>query len=201
MMLHNFTASLQHEREQTLKADAFYRETLKVSELIRFNSDSKADLEMQRQDVDLLLTLNNITYRVSEKFRDVDYGDLYIEVYSKFPKTMGWLHTGSPNAILYFMPELVYWITHKSLHSFCTEVLFPSFPENWFLMLYQSQKTIVSKRISINGKTIKINLIQARNQDGARWSTLGISIPFWVLEENGVKFKKYPLSLPSHLQT
>lgn len=190
-MLHNFKASLNHEREQTALADLFYRDVLKVNDIKRFNTDSEADIEMQRQDVDLLLTLNGTIYRISEKFRDKDYDDLYIEVYSKYPKTLGWLHTGSPNAILYFTPTSVYWISHKSLYAFCVETLFPLFPKTWFLQLHQSRKTIVSKRLILNDKSFTINLIQAFNQNGAKWETMGVSVPFDILEENGVKFRKF----------
>jgi len=189
-MLHNFKASLNHERELSAIADRFYRDVLKVSEIKRFNSDSEADMEMQRQDVDLLMTLNETTYRVSEKFRDKDYGDLYVEVFSKYPKTQGWLHTGSPNAILYFTPESVYWITHKSLSAFCLKILFPLIPEKWYDELFQSHKTIISKRIFLNKKLIRINMIQAHNHDGAAWETIGISAPFSFFEENGVKIKR-----------
>jgi hypothetical protein len=189
-MLHNFKASLKHEREQAERADAFYREVLKASEVKRFNSDSETDMEMQRQDVDVLVTLNEIRYRVSEKFRDKDYGDLYIEVFSKYPQTPGWLHTGSPNAIIYFTPGFVYWITHKSLSAFCLDVLFPLIPAKWYDELFQSHKTIISKRLFLNKKLIKINLIQAHNRDGATWETIGISAPFWLFEENGVKLRR-----------
>jgi len=166
-MLHNFKSSLSHEREQAGKADRFYREVLRATDIKRFNSDSEADMAMQRQDVDLLLTVNDTVFRVSEKFRDKDYGDLYVEVFSKYPDTPGWIHTGSPNAILYFTPEAVYWITHKSLSTFCLDVLFPIISEKWYEELFQSYKTIISKRILVNKKLIKINLIQAHNEDGA----------------------------------
>ncbi len=191
-MHHNFKTSLKHEREQTAMADAFYRDVLKVSVIKRFNSDSHADMEMQRQDVDVLLTLNETTYRVSEKFRDKDYGDLYIEIYSKYPKTLGWLHTGSPNAVLYFTPKTVFWITHKSLSSFCLNILFPLVSESWFLDIFLSKKSIVSKEISMNNKSVKINLIQAHNSmsDGSQWETIGLSAPFSVFEENGVKIRR-----------
>jgi hypothetical protein len=190
-MLHNFKASLNHEREQTARADAFYLNVLKANDIKRFNTDSEADMEMQRQDVDLLLTLNGTTYRVSEKFRDKDYGDLYIEVYSKYPKKLGWLHTGSPDAILYFTPSSVYWISHQSLAAFCFGVLFPLFPKTWFLQLHQSYKTIVTKKLFLNNRSFTINLIQAFNRDGVKWQTMGISLPFEFLEENGVKFRKF----------
>jgi len=191
-MLHNFKSSLSHEREQAGKADRFYREVLRATDIKRFNSDSEADMAMQRQDVDLLLTVNDTVFRVSEKFRDKDYGDLYVEVFSKYPDTPGWIHTGSPNAILYFTPEAVYWITHKSLSTFCLDVLFPLISEKWYKELFQSHKTIISKQILVNKKFIKINLIQAHNKDGASWETIGFSAPFSFFEENAVKIKRFP---------
>ncbi|MHB9143194.1 MAG: hypothetical protein ACYC25_15090 [Paludibacter sp.] len=192
-MIHNFELSLHHEHEQTANADAFYREVLHVTNIKRFNSDSVIDLEFQRQDVDVLIALNGIDYRVSEKFRDKDFGDMYLEVYSKYPKTPGWLHTGTPNAILYFTPKSVYWITHKSLTSFCFTKLFPLIPEDWYLDIFRSHKPFISKQITLNQKTIKVNLIQAHNSlpDGSHWETIGITIAFEVLEQQGVQIRKY----------
>ena len=194
-MIHNFDQSLEHERNQTIKADTFYRDVLNAIDIKRFDTDSEADMDKQRQDVDLIFTLNNITYKVSEKFRDKDYGDLYVEVFSKFPKTKGWLETGSPNAIIYFTPNSVYWITHKSLAEFCLKSLFPAIPHNWYVDLYQSNKTIVSKYLKIESKIQKLNIIQAHNSlaDGSKWETIGISAPFSFFENNGVKIKKWKL--------
>ena len=192
--IYNFKYSLQHEKDQAVKADQFYCNILKATEIQRFNVDSETDMEMQRQDVDLLLTLNGLTYRISEKFRDKDFGDLYVEVYSKYPKTPGWLHTGSPNAILYFTPKSIYWITHKSLSTFCLQTLFPQIPQTWYEEIFHSSKVIISKQLNINGKTFNLNLIKANNQDGSIWVTIGISLPFWVFEENGVKVKRFNLA-------
>ena len=195
-MFHNFENSLLHERQQTSMADAFYHDVMHVSELQRFNSDSDADMEMQRQDVDLLLTLNGITYRVSEKFRDKDFGDLYVEVFGKYPDTYGWILTGSPNAILYFTPKKVYWITHKSLAEFCHKTLFPLIPPSWYQQIYSSPKTIISKQLLLSHKFIKISIIKAHNHPtkGKDWDTIGISIPFSVLSVNGVKIKQFELN-------
>lgn len=195
-MIHNFDISLQHERSQAEKADAFYRTQLGATEIRRFNTDLGADMEMQRQDVDVLVTLNNgLTYKISEKFRDKDYGDFYVEVFSKYPSTPGWLETGSPNAILYFTPVSVYWITHKSLAFFCLNILFPSVAATWYSELFESHQTIISKHIQLKGKLVKINLIQAHNflVDGTKWETIGISLPFSILKENEVKIKSWTL--------
>lgn len=175
------------ERRHQSTADRFYVEVLKATEIKRFNTDSEADMEMQRQDVDLLLTLNNVTYRISEKFREKDYGDLYVEVFSKYPAKEGWLFSGSPHAVLYFTPERVLWITHKSLSEFCKNNLFPFIPNEWYEELVQSHQSILSKNLKISDATFTINLIQAHNEEGSSWETIGISAPLWVFQENGVK--------------
>ena len=192
-MLHNFRQSLQHEREQAEKANDFYTQRLHVNNIKRFSTDSDADMIMQRKDIDLQFDLNDITYLVSEKFRDKDFGDLYIEVFSKYPHTKSWLFTGSPNAILYFTPTHVYWITHKSLQQFCFEKLFPAIPENYYQELYENHKPIVSKCILIDGESFALNIIQSHNKDGAEWETIGVSVDFDMLEKFGVKFLKYKL--------
>lgn len=194
-MEHNFDASLKYERSMARKADDFYLSKLAATRIVRYDSATSSDMRMQLQDVDLSLTLNEITYKISEKFRDKEYGDLYVEVYSKYPTTQGWLFTGSPNAILYFTPHFVYWITHKSLAAFCIDILFPAIPVLWFLELYNSKTSIITKRVKIENKFVKINLIKAYNSmsDGAKWVTIGISASFLFFEQNGVKIKKWNL--------
>lgn len=192
-MLHNFKVSLQHEREQAEKADKFYKTVLGATRIQRFNTESDADMFMQRQDVDLVLELKNVSYKISEKFRDKDYADLFVEVFSKYPETQGWLFTGSPNAILYFTPQNVYWITHTSLKKFCVEKLFPAINNDVYDYLYHSHKTIISKNVIIENISVPVNFIQAHNKDGEEWETIGIAVKFEVLEKFGVKYRKYPL--------
>lgn len=194
-MEHHFTLSLAHERAQMRIADAFYRDILKVSSMKRFNSDSKADMLMQKQDVDVIIELNGFFYRISEKFRDKDYGDLYVEIFSKYPDTHGWLHTGSPNAILYFTPVSVYWITHKSLSDFCLRTFFPLIPDDWVSQLFDSHETIMHKKLFFNHQWVDLNLIQAHNNlpDGTSWETIGVAVLFSFFEQHGVKVKKWNL--------
>jgi len=195
-MIHNFDHSVHFEREQTTDTDKFYREVLNVSEIRRFNSGSDADLEMQRQDVDVLLTINGTNYRVSEKFRDKDFGDLYVEVYRKYPGTLGWIHTGTPNAILYFTPKAVYWITYESLSAFCLQILFPLIPDTSYEALTRSNNNLISEPILLNGEVIHLNLIQAQNDpsQGGNLVTIGVSAAFSVFEMNGVMIKRICLN-------
>jgi hypothetical protein len=194
-MVYDFNESLHQEIKKAKNADIFYKNQLGASKIVRFDSGSKEDMIMQHQDIDVLLTIGELTYKVSEKFRDKDFGDLYVEVFSKYPGTNGWLQTGSPHAILYFMPKTVYWITHKTLAAFCLNELFPAIPHKWFAELYNSHRTIVSKTLIFKSLPIEINLIQAHNQlpDGIKWETIGISAPFDFFEKNGVKIRKIEL--------
>lgn len=189
-MIHQFKKSLQYEREQTHEADKFYIEVLHATDIVRFNSDLETHMEMQRQDVDLMLNIRGTSFRISEKFRDKDFGDLYIEVYSKYPHTLGWMHTGSPDAIVYFTPRSAYWITHKSLIDFCKNTLFPAIPVGWYSEIFESHQSIVSKKIILKDITTNIHLIQAHNFEGKAWETIGLSIGFDVLKHFGVKFRK-----------
>lgn len=190
--MYNFDHSVHFEREQATIADKFYREVLNVSEIRRFNSGSVTDMEMQRQDVHVLLTINGINYRISEKFSDKDFGNLYVEVYSKYPGTFGWIHTGTPNAILYFTPNAVYWITYESLSAFCLQILFPLIPDASYEALTRSNNNVISEPILLNGEVIHLNLIQAQNDpsQGGNWVTIGVSASFSVFEMNGVMIKR-----------
>lgn len=190
-MIHEFQKSLQHEREQAEKADVFYRDILGATSIVRYNTDNEDDLAKQHLDIDVQVTIRGTKFNVSEKFRDRDFGDLYIEVYSKYPHTRGWMHTGKPDALVYFTPTAIYWITHKSLSEFCNNFLFPAIPESWYSDIYKSHKSIISKKISLNNTMTNINIIQAHNYEGKAWETIGISIKFEILQKSGVKFRKY----------
>lgn len=172
------------------RADAFYRDVLKVSNIKRFNSDSVEDMEMQHADVDLTFERDGVKYCVSEKFREHDYNDLYIEIYSKYPDTPGWIITGTPNAILYFFPSSVYWITHKSLYEFCVNKLFPAIPKAFIEDIFETRKAYLPKSIVLDNNTVAIKLVQAHNHDGADWETIGVCVSFDVLAKNGVQFRK-----------
>lgn len=195
-MLHNFENSLRCERAKAAFADDFYRDYLPVSDIVRYDADTEYDMDWQRRDVDLTLTLlDGTTCHVSEKFREENFGDLYIEVFSKYPDKPGWMHTGSPDVLAYFMPDAVYLIEHKSLKTFCLQTLFPAIPSQWYAELYASEKLVVEKRFVSGNDNVKVFLIQAHNRatDGTRWETIGVAVPFTLLKKNHVVFNVYSL--------
>ena len=189
-MIHNFRHSLEYERSMAARADAFYRDVLGAKIIRRFDRDTEEDMEMQREDVDIIIERTGVQYRVSEKFREHDYDDLYIEIYSKYPDTPGWVITGTPNAILYFFPSSVYWVTHKSLYEFCVNKLFPAIPKAYIDEIFEIHKSYLPKTIVLDSRTVSIKLVQAHNHDGVDWETIGVCVSFDVLAKNGVQFRK-----------
>ena len=157
-MIHNFEKSLQNERSKAEFADNFYTERFDASQIVRYSSDSDTDMDFQRKDIDVSFVVNGKRYFVSEKFRATDYGDLYVEIYSKYPQTAGWMHTGLPDAMVYFTPRTVYRIIHDELNFFCLEKLFPNIPELWLQEIYDSGKTRVSKKIVIDNFAFSVNI-------------------------------------------
>jgi hypothetical protein len=192
-MQHNFRKSLLHEKEQSNKADAFYADRLKVNEILRYNHDTPEDMAMQHADIDVSVRIGERRYNVSEKFRDVDYGDLYVELYSKYPHTQGWMHTGNPDVIVYFTPSKVCWVQHSSLNRFCFGTLFPAISQDDVLQFYLSELHFKPVKILLSEKTVRLKLIKADNKDGAEWTTIGLAIPFGTLRDFGVKFKEFAL--------
>jgi hypothetical protein len=192
-MVHEFEKSLHYEKSQFRRADAFYREVLLVDEIIRFATDSKEDMKMQLQDIDVQLIKTNRVCHVSEKFREKDFGDLYIEVFSKYPHMRGWLETGLADMLVYFVPEVVYWCNAKNLRKFCVDMLFPMIPAEWYKEIYCSATSIISKNMNFFDQQTIVHLIKANNQtsDGSRWCTIGISVPFEFLKNNGLNIRKY----------
>ncbi len=192
-MIHNFSQSKLYENEQIKKADKFYHDVLHVFDIKRFNYQLSEERKMQLHDIDLLLTYQNKSYKVSEKFRSKDFGDLYLEIYSKYPKVSGWLNEGISDYIMYFTPEKVYCIDDLSLKKFYKENLISLLPSFWFENLKTSDRNIISKKIYVNNIPYIISIIKALNEtsEGDNWITMGITIPFNMLKINGVKFLKF----------
>jgi hypothetical protein len=190
-MLHNFDTSLRHEREQAGNADKFYISEFGAQEIERYCNDSVRDLKFQHKDIDVSMIINEKRFYISEKFRDRDYGDMYLEVYSKYPSVNGWIHSGSPDFIVYFTPKAVYCVAHKTLREFCLDKLFPQIPDEWYEEIHSSGKASILKTMKLDSGNISLRLIQAHNQtEDASWETLGIAIRFEVLKKHGIKVKR-----------
>lgn len=195
MQAHQFNISLQKEVQQQARANKFYTEKLKVLQINRYNCNSESHLQFQRNDIDLSIELKGRQIMVSEKFRSFDYGDLYLECYSKYPGTPGWMHHSQADFLACFFPERVLWINKKKLVGFFLNKLWPELPGGWFAKINRElhgRSGIQKQKIDILGRPREFTVIQAFNSSGKdKWHTIGIGLPLEMLSEFNIPGKIY----------
>lgn len=102
MFEHQFNKSLGFEKKQIKIADDFYKKNFPKFSIKRVSFDSEIEKEMQRKDIDFFLISDNKTIAVSEKFREKDFNDIYLEFFSKYPNTVGWMENSEAEYWLIF---------------------------------------------------------------------------------------------------
>ena len=193
MNAHNFYNDLQHEQQYQNIADAFYAKHFGVSDIVRYNKNTQEHLKIQRQDIDVSFTHKGKHINISEKFRDKDFNDLYIEFYSKFPKVRGWLDNSQADFLAYFTPLRVILVNEKKLSEFYKTTLSLAVSDD-VLSDFNSKNlnNNAKKRIQLKVKNhiYYATLIQAYNvTTNALWHTIGIAIPLTMLDNFGVHYK------------
>ena len=156
---HNFWSSLKVERDKAVFADEFYSNVFEVENIIRFDTESERDIDFQRADIDVQLHAWERHSNVSEKFRAIDYNDLYIELYSMYPNVKGWMQNSSADHLAYFFPTRLIWIDKKELiRAFETHVLsnINAAKIEELQTNYQQQNGSLTDEISINSSSHKV---------------------------------------------
>ena len=194
---HNFWKSLKVERGKAVSADEFYYNVFEVENIIRFDTESERDIDFQRADIDVQLHAWERHTNVSEKFRDTDYNDLYIELYSMYPNVQGWMQNSSADHLAYFFPTRLIWIDKKDLISAFNALVLPSINNAKIeeLITKSPQRNgSITAEVSINSNRYKVRYIKAYNKTTSKvWGTIGVSVPFNLLGAIGVKLKEYAL--------
>jgi hypothetical protein len=190
---HNFNRSLNRELQQQDLADRFYLEKMGVKNILRYNSGSEEHMQFQRKDIDLSFELSGRRVMVSEKFRSHDYGDLYLECYSKYPDTPGWMHQSKADFLACFFPERVIWLNKKKLVDFFQTKLWPAIPGALFAKINRElygRSGQQKQQLEFLGKLREVTVIQAFNRSGKdQWHTIGIGLPLEMLEEFNIPGK------------
>jgi hypothetical protein len=195
MESHNFIESMRREEIYQERADDFYIKHLGATDIVRYNHNTASDIDIQRRDIDVSFRHKNKVLNISEKFREKDYNDLYIEFFSKFPTTRGWLDKSCADYIAYFFPERMFFIDEKKLASFYETYLLQTISINNFseLIAQNQQKNAIAKhRIKVKVHHYNIRIIQAYNKTkNTEWYTMGIAIPFKILTDFEIYFKEF----------
>lgn len=196
MSVHNFDDSLQKELASHKVANSFYTgATFKAKEIVRFTDNSEEHLNIQRKDIDANIRMwNDDIWSVSEKFREHDYNDVLLEIYSKYPDTFGWIHNSYADRLAYFFPSRIFWIDKRALCAFCLETLFPLIQEEDISQLIVHKMNSLSLSLNLKGTTYACKLTQApNNTDGAIWNTISISVPFDLLGDFNIRYQIFKL--------
>lgn len=200
-MSHNFWRSLEYESSKFQLADDFYFEQLGVERIVRFDSGSEEDMEFQRADIDVQLHGWGRHANVSEKFRKKDFNDLYLELYSMYPDTKGWMERNEADFLAYFFPDRVLWINKHELHELFHRDIHPLIEQEWL-------EGLVKKFPKKNGRQnyqkngLEISLIKAYNRTRSKnWDTLGVTVSLDLVREAIPKMKEYQLNGPNFTRT
>ncbi|MDR2065218.1 MAG: hypothetical protein LBP85_05880 [Prevotellaceae bacterium] len=192
---HNFSDSIQSEQKNHKRADDFYLNYLQVTDIVRYNRNTEADMKMQRSDIDVSFCRKGKYVKISEKFRAKDFGDLYVEFYSKFPDVRGWLDKSKADYIAYFFPARIFIIDEKALSAFYKNCLSNAISEDIFKRLIEQNPNGNAQKpalIKILDNSYKIQIIQAYNQtEDASWYTMGIAVPFKILADFDIYCKEF----------
>lgn len=197
MTTHHFENSLEFEQRQQSAADSFYTKYFGASNIERYNTNTNEDLKIQRKDIDVSFVVKGKRISVSEKFRKKDYNDLYIELYSKYPKTLGWMSSSDAEYLTYFFPKRMFLIDKKSLIEFYETKLQQSISQNIIDEFHKNnfRKNSTTKFfVTINNTKQTIKLIQAYNKiNDSEWHTIGIAVAFDMLAKNEIYCKEFLL--------
>jgi len=198
-MPHRYNRSSEYEKFWQPIADEFYTSKYPKCELKRYNSNSSEDIEFQKKDIDLTLILEDTSIYISEKFRKEDYGDLLIEIYSKYPSHQGWMANSHADYLAYYAKDIVYIIEKHGLIRWFEEENFvknlSAKIEDFHKKHMHSSVRSKIKWVTKSENKIQIDLIQAFNQSGSdQWHTLSLAIAWNDLKKEGLSFKKYKLS-------
>lgn len=192
-MPHNFWKSLDFEGSKTKLADQFYYHTFGIESHVRFDTGSEFDMDFQGLDIDLQLNAWGRHTNVSEKFRDNDFGDLYLEVFSMYPDTPGWTTVEGADHLAYFFPLRMFWIKKPELKEVFNKHIEPYLDHNAIASWVKNNPNR-SGKYSITLEGFEMTMVFAFNQIRKRtWTTVGITVPFNFLEFKGLKWREYRL--------
>jgi hypothetical protein len=175
------------------RADMFYKNVLKAEIIKRYLYNKEEDREFILKDKNLLIKMNDKESAVSEKSRDQDWNDIYVEIFKKYPYEEGWIKSTEAEYIAYFFPGRVFWAKMEPLRALCYDILCKAIDSGIYKELsymYPKNSGRLSKTFKINTKTYSFNFIQTYHEDGERsYYSIGISLPFVLLMDFRIDYK------------
>lgn len=180
-VIHDFNNSLKIEQSQYEKQDELY---LKLFGNKPVRIDYKKYPEIQREDIDLIIkNRQGNPIKISEKYRQHDYGDILLEVFSVFPNKHGWSLDSKSDVLAYWFPTRVVLLDIKKIVE-----IFENNEITKQMHLIDSGKELCS--FIINHKTYYFWVVRARNET---YYSLSVALKFEHLDKLGINCRVIPL--------
>lgn len=189
--MNDFNKALEYEKEMIPQADKFYIKLFSNNQEVNIErydyNDIPVGREMQKHGVDLTLYITDnegskTSLNLSEKFRSVDYNDMFIELYSKHPHVKGWALTSQQvDFIAYHTPYDVYFVNYQDISKLANEIMNIYGNDDWDDSCISHVKNDFTGFIDIRNIVTKIG----KNKE---WRGVGMIISWETLKKWGIRF-------------
>lgn len=196
----SFQKSLEYEQSMIPRADEAYLNLFSRPDhelvITRYDYNDPMGRKMQKNGADLKLTLkdkygNSGSLTISEKFRSADWGDMFIELYSQYPKVQGWGVTSQGvDFIAYFTPKKLYFVNYGDLLNVASDIIFT----HSIGMHKEISNDVIKHNRNDYSEYIELNVVPTyTDTDKPAWKGVGVCIPWETLKAWGVKYLEFDL--------
>lgn len=202
----DFYNALDYERSMFGKTDIFYEKWIKnilyasypwnlmEINLSRWDWNTPEGRTKQMSDIDITIDVDVKSgqiknhYNISEKFRTDDYGDMFIELYSKYPNVNGWGPTTEADLIFYHTPKNLYYIDAKDIKRVSNDIM------NTININHLNDEMVEwgtnRTEREYNGFHLDFIKVPTYVNDKKLWTGIGVCIQWDVLRKLNVKYEK-----------
>jgi hypothetical protein len=175
------------------RADMFYKNVLHAEIIKRYSVKKEEDKEMLGKDISLHMKMNEKETTISEKNRDQDWNDIYVEIYKKYPDEAGWIKFTEAEYLAYFFPGRVFLCRMEPIRNLCQDILCRAvntgiFKDMYYMFFRSSGRH--SQSIKINNKTYSFTFHQTYHDAGENsYYSIGLILPFVMLMDFRIDYK------------
>ena len=203
----DFQNKLDYEKGCQQMADVFYKEHMNAISIERYDWDDPEGRRMQKRDADCKIVVKSDVNEndflhpivISEKFRSMDWGDMWIELYSRYPSVKGWaLESQGVDLIAYFIDGLsagidkniVYLVNAKRIKEFAENIV-KQFDNAVDIKIELEKTGKYNAKYDYNGKQYDVIFRKVKTQRPTySYDGVGVCIKWNDLKEMGVNITK-----------
>lgn len=192
-----FLDALKYEKSNHAWADEWYKKHLNAESIIRWDWDEPIGHYKQQNDIDCTIQKEDTTLNISEKFRSVDFGDMFIEIYSMYPSVPGWAIKSAADLIAYHTPTRSYLVNAKQIELLAELVLigFDADDNKEEIIRTGSGSGFIKipnfkNPDLVHNLKVKYKAIKTFRPGCTSWTGVGFCITWNALDKLGIKYKE-----------